>query len=177
MKALVEQLLFLARGDNDCMKVEPEVLDLAALAGQVRKEAAMIDEKHPYQCQSGGPVYVNADLGLVKQALRILTDNAAKYSAAGGPIILTVERRGAQARVSVTDEGQGISPEALPHIFDRFYRTDESRARQTGGAGLGLAIARWIAQRHGGWLEAVSRQGVGTRITLVLPTMDPPETG
>ena len=85
-----------------------------------------------------------------------------------------VERREAQARLSVTDEGQGISPEALPHIFERFYRTDESRARQTGGAGLGLAIARWIAQRHGGWLEAASRQGVGTRITLVLPAVDPP---
>ena len=175
MKALVEQLLFLARGDNDCMKVEPEVLDLTALAGQVLKEAAMIDEKHPYSARWDGPVYVNADLGLVKQALRILTDNAAKYSA--GPITLAVEWQGAQARVSVTDEGQGIPPEALPHIFDRFYRTDESRARQTGGAGLGLAIARWIAQRHGGWLEAVSRQGVGTRITLALPAVDPPEVG
>lgn len=174
MKALVEQLLFLARGDNDSMKVEPEVLDLTALAGQVGKEAAMIDGDHPYAARWDAPVYVNADLGLVKQALRILTDNAAKYTPKGGHITIKVERREAQARLSVTDEGQGISPEALPHIFDRFYRTDESRARQTGGAGLGLAIARWIAQRHGGWLEAASRQGVGTRITLVLPAVDPP---
>lgn len=174
MKALVEQLLFLARGDNDSMRVEPEVLDLTALAGQVGKEAAMIDGSHPYAAVQGAPVYVNADLGLMKQALRILTDNAAKYTPAGGRITLRVERLGDQARASVTDEGQGISPEALPHIFERFYRTDESRARQTGGAGLGLAIARWIAQRHGGWFEAVSRLGVGTRITLVLPAIDPP---
>lgn len=174
MKALVEQLLFLARGDNDSMRVEPEVLDLTALAGQVGKEAAMIDAGHPYTTCWDAPVYVNADLGLVKQALRILTDNAAKYTPKGGHITIRVERREAQARLSVTDEGQGISPEALPHIFERFYRTDESRARQTGGAGLGLAIAKWIAQRHGGWLEAASRQGVGTRITLVLPAVDPP---
>lgn len=175
MKALVEQLLFLARGDNDSMKVEPEVLDLTALAGQVLKEAAMIDEKHPYSARWTAPVYVNADLGLMKQALRILTDNAAKYTPSQGRITMKVEREKELARVSVTDEGQGIPPEALPHIFDRFYRTDESRARQTGGAGLGLSIARWIAQRHGGWFEAVSRQGVGTRITLVLPAVDPPE--
>ena len=175
MKALVEQLLFLARGDNDSMNVEPEVLDLTALAGQVLKEAAMIDEKHPYTAHWDGPVYVNADLGLMKQAMRILTDNAAKYTPSRGRVALRVERQGDQARVSVTDEGQGIPPEALPHIFDRFYRTDESRARQTGGAGLGLSIAKWIAQRHGGWFEAVSRQGVGTRITLVLPAVDPPE--
>lgn len=174
MKALVEQLLFLARGDNDSMRVEPEVLDLTALAGQVGKEAAMIDAGHPYTTRWDSPVYVNADLGLTKQALRILTDNAAKYTPRGGHITVKVERQGELARVSVTDEGQGISPEALPHIFERFYRTDESRARQTGGAGLGLAIAKWIAQRHGGWLEAASRQGVGTRITLVLPAVDPP---
>ena len=60
-------------------------------------------------------------------------------------------------------------PESLPHIFERFYRTDQSRARQTGGTGLGLAIAKWIVDRHGGWFEVVSREDVGTRITFVLP--------
>ncbi len=60
-------------------------------------------------------------------------------------------------------------PEAIPHIFDRFYRTDQSRARQTGGTGLGLSIAKWIVDRHGGWFEVVSREDVGTRITMVLP--------
>lgn len=174
MKELVEQLLFLARGDNDSMQVEPEVLDLTAVANRVLKEAGMIDEKHLYAAQWDAPVYVNADLGLVKQAMRILVDNAGKYTGAGGHISLKVEQRGEQARVSVTDEGQGIAPEALPHIFDRFYRTDESRARQTGGAGLGLAIARWIAERHGGWFEVVSRKEVGTRVTLVLPAIEPP---
>jgi Signal transduction histidine kinase len=70
----------------------------------------------------------------------------------------------------VEDEGQGISQQDLPHVFDRFYRTDESRARQTGGSGLGLSIAKWIVDRHGGFFEVVSRVGLGTRFTIVLPT-------
>ena len=63
----------------------------------------------------------------------------------------------------------GIPAESIPHIFDRFYRTDQSRDRKTGGTGLGLSIARWIVERHDGWFEVVSRQDVGTRITVVLP--------
>ena len=67
------------------------------------------------------------------------------------------------------DEGQGISPADLPHIFERFYRTDRSRARQTGGTGLGLSIAQWIVERHGGTFEVVSRVDIGTRFTMLLP--------
>ena len=63
----------------------------------------------------------------------------------------------------------GIPTDGIPHIFDRFYRTDLSRDRKTGGTGLGLSIAKWIVERHGGWFEVVSRPGVGTRITAVLP--------
>lgn len=174
MKGLVEQLLFLARGDNDSMHVVPEVFDLTTISNLVLKETEMIDQNHPYTASWDAPVFVNADMGLVKQAMRILVDNAGKYTGAGGRITLRVERQGDLAKVSVTDEGQGIEPLALPHIFDRFFRTDESRARQTGGTGLGLAIARWIAERHGGWFEVVSRQGVGTRITMVLPALEVP---
>lgn len=174
MKELVEQLLFLARGDNDSMHVEPEVFDVTTVSNQVLKESEMIDQNHPYTASWDTPVYVNADMGLVKQATRILVDNAGKYTGDGGRITLRVEQQGPLARISVTDEGQGIDAQSLPHIFDRFFRTDESRTRQTGGTGLGLAIARWIAERHNGWFEVVSRQGVGTRITMVLPAVAPP---
>ena len=169
MKELVEQLLFLARGDNDSMRIEMEDFDLTALAAEVLRETEMIDQTHIFLARWDGAVPVRADAGLIKQALRVLVDNSIKYSPEGGRILLSVRADGGAARMSVQDEGQGIGAESLPHIFDRFFRTDESRARQTGGTGLGLAIAKWIADRHGGWFEVLSREGVGTRITMVLP--------
>jgi signal transduction histidine kinase len=72
-------------------------------------------------------------------------------------------------RISVQDNGIGIDPQNLPYIFDRFYRSDESRARETGGSGLGLAIMKWIIDRHGGTIEVVSRKDIGTRTTILLP--------
>ncbi len=169
MKELVEQLLFLARGDNDSMKVSFEPFDLTEVAGEVLRETQMIDQNHVFSAQWALPVPVWADLGLIKQALRVLVDNAIKYTPQGGHITIRAEGADGLARLSVEDEGQGIDSDSLPHIFDRFYRTDESRARQTGGTGLGLSIAKWIADRHGGWFEVTSWPGVGTRITLVLP--------
>ena len=170
MKELVEQLLFLARGDNDSMHIDQTDFDLTEVAAQVLKETEMIDQTHLFSAQwSTGPVPVHADLGLIKQCLRVLVDNSIKYTPAGGRITLRVEAGGGLARLSVQDEGQGIDAESLPHIFDRFFRTDQSRARQTGGTGLGLAIAKWIVERHGGWFEVLSREGIGTRMTMVLP--------
>ena len=169
MKELVEQLLFLARGDNDSMKVSFEPFDLTEVAGEVLRETQMIDQSHIFSAQWSLPVPVWADLGLIKQALRVLVDNAIKYTPQGGRITIRAEGADGLARLSVEDEGQGIDSDSLPHIFDRFYRTDESRARQTGGTGLGLSIAKWIADRHGGWFEVTSWPGVGTHITLVLP--------
>ncbi len=174
MKALVEQLLFLARGDNDSVRFDPQLCDLSELAAEVLRETQMLDHTHRLEGKWLCAVPVMADEALIKQALRILVDNAVKYTPAGGAITLSVQGRDGQARLTVADQGQGIDRESLPHIFDRFYRTDESRARQTGGAGLGLAIAKWIADRHGGWFEVVSWPGVGTRFTLVLP-LDPME--
>ena len=169
MKELVEQLLFLARGDNDSMHIEMETFDLTEVAAEVLKETGMIDQTHTFSARWEGAVPVCADVGLTKQALRILVDNSIKYTPAGGHITLSAALRDGMARLSVQDEGQGIDAGSLPHVFDRFYRTDQSRARQTGGTGLGLAIAKWIVDRHGGWFEVVSREDVGTRITFVLP--------
>ena len=169
MKALVEQLLFLARGDNNSTQLSPEPVELTAVASTVIKEAQMIDQTHPFTGHWSEPVTVTADPGLIKQALRVLVDNSVKYTPAGGGISITVEQGEGYARVSVQDEGQGIDGDSLPHIFDRFFRTDESRARQTGGTGLGLAIAKWIVDHHGGWFEVTSRVELGTRITVVLP--------
>ncbi len=170
MERLVEQLLFLARGDNDSQPVKLETLDLTDLAGEVLREEEMIHPERTFLPRWGeDPVSIYADPGLMKQVLRILMDNSLKYSPPEGRIYLRILENQGYVRLTVQDEGMGIPPEGIPHIFDRFYRTDQSRDRKTGGTGLGLSIARWIVERHGGWFEVVSRPEVGTRITVVLP--------
>ena len=170
MENLVEQLLFLARGDNDTQPVKRTRFDLTALAGEVLREEEMIHQDRIFLPRWGEePVPVYADQGLMKQVMRILMDNSVKYSGPGSRIYLRVMEVDGHARVTVQDEGMGISPQGIPHIFDRFYRTDQSRDRKPGGTGLGLSIAKWIVDRHGGWFEVVSREGVGTRISFLLP--------
>ena len=170
MERLVEQLLFLARGDNDSQPVKKERLDLVRLADEVLREEEMIHPDRTFlPCWGEEPVEAFADPGLMKQLLRILMDNSVKYSTPPGRVYLWVSQNQSHARVTVQDEGVGIPPEGIPHIFDRFYRTDQSRDRKTGGTGLGLSIAKWIVERHGGWFEVTSRVNVGTRITFVLP--------
>ena len=170
MERLVEQLLFLARGDNDSQPVKMERVELTALAGEVLREEEMIHPQRIFLPRwDETPVFVHADPGLLKQVLRILMDNGLKYSPEEGKIFLRVNRGQSYVRLTVQDEGMGIPPQAIPHIFERFYRADQSRDRKTGGTGLGLSIARWIVERHGGWFEVVSRVDVGTRITAVLP--------
>lgn len=170
MERLVEQLLFLARGDNDTQPVKPAHFDLTALAGEVLREEEMIHQDRVFLPRWGEePVPVYADQDLIKQVMRILIDNSVKYSAPHSRIYLRVLELDGHARVTVQDEGMGIAPQGIPHIFDRFYRTDQSRDRKTGGTGLGLSIAKWIVDRHGGWFEVVSREGVGTRISFLLP--------
>nr|WP_242833113.1 HAMP domain-containing sensor histidine kinase [Desulfosporosinus acidiphilus] len=168
MKSLVEQLLFLARGDNNSMALQIEHFELSALAEEVLRETRMIDENHDYGSKISA-VFINADKSLIKQAMRILIDNAMKYTPTGKHITLSVSSADGLARLTVQDEGIGIAPEAVPKIFDRFFRADESRARATGGTGLGLAIAKWITERHGGHMEVLSRLDIGTRISIVLP--------
>ena len=169
MKDLVEQLLFLARGDNNTLALQVERFELSALADEVLRETQMIDGGHEYNsCVTS--VFINADKSLVKQATRILIDNAMKYSPPGKRITISVSGADGYARLTVQDEGIGIKPEAVPRILDRFFRADESRAKATGGAGLGLSIAKWITERHGGHIEVLSRLEIGTRISIVFPT-------
>lgn len=169
MERLVEQLLFLARGDNDSQPVKPEIFDLNAVAEEVLREEEMIHPERTFLPVWDEHVTVNADPGLIKQVIRILMDNSVKYSPPEGRIYLRVSGQEGMARVTVQDEGMGIPAESIPHIFERFYRTDQSRDRKTGGTGLGLSIAKWIVERHGGWFEVVSRENVGSRITFLIP--------
>jgi signal transduction histidine kinase len=169
MKELVERLLFLARGDNDSMHVVMERLNLSSIAAEVLREVEMIDPLHIYAAEIKGEVWVLADSGLIKQLMRIIIDNSIKHTPAKGRITLIIQQEGKEALLAVRDEGEGINPQDLPHVFDRFYRADSSRNRDTGGAGLGLAIAKWIIERHGGYFKMMSMEQMGTKTAVYLP--------
>jgi len=171
MKELVEQLLFLARSDNNSITLNMGYVDLAELVREVARESEMIGNGCKIEYQVNGALFVSGDAGLLKQALRILVDNAFKYSPEDGKITLDAKELNGMAVLSVTDNGVGIPPEVLPNLFDRFFRADGSRTRQTGGAGLGLSIAKWIVDSHGGVVEIVSREGLGTRVSIKLPAL------
>lgn len=170
MKELVEKLLFLARGDNNTIQLHITKFDVCDLINEIIRETEMIDADHIIEKQLEGPVFINADQQLLKQAIRILVDNSIKFTPAGEKIVFKLFCDNGFVRVTVQDNGIGVSPEDLANIFNRFYRSDESRARKTGGSGLGLAIAQWIVERHGGHFEVLSRVDIGTRTTIVLPS-------
>ena len=99
-----------------------------------------------------------------------LLSNAVKYTESGGHIAVRAESSGGIFRLTVSDDGIGISPEDLPHIFERFYRADKSRSRSTGGSGVGLAVAKAIIEAHGGTIFAESEPGKGSSFTFALPS-------
>lgn len=169
MQHLVEQLLFLARGDSGRTPLNLTDFDLSDMIKEVWEESVMIDKTHDYLFENGGELPVRGDVSLIKQAARILIENASKYTPEGGEIKLRSLVSDGHPAFSVQDSGIGISESDIPYIFDRFYRADDSRSKQTGGSGLGLAIAKWIVERHGGSFEIISRKDIGTRITVILP--------
>jgi signal transduction histidine kinase len=169
MKDLVEKLLFLARGDNETIQLHMETIDACEIIDEIIKETQMIDMDHIFKTDLSSSAFIEADRQLFKQTIRILVDNSIKYSQKGKEIKLKVTKDKGKVVIMVQDTGIGIPPEDLPHIFDRFYRSDESRARKSGGSGLGLSIAKWIIERHGAFFEIQSRLNIGTRISIVFP--------
>ena len=171
MKNLVEQLLFLARGDSGRNTLRFEECDLVELVRDVMEESAMIDEKHEYRFI--GPadlqrIPVSCDPAMLKQSMRIFVQNAAKYSAAGNTIMLKAGMQAGKPFYSVQDEGVGMESSEVVHVFERFYRSDSARNSAEGGTGLGLSIAKWIVDAHGGDIEILTRPEFGTRITVRL---------
>ena len=167
MNHLVEQLLFLARGDSGKTALSLEQVQTDTLMREIYEESFMIDENHRYRLLTDGQAAeVTVDPGLMKQAVRILIDNAAKYTPDGEEILLSYGMSdGGSAYLQVQDLGIGMSESELPRIFDRFFRSDEARGRD--GTGLGLSIAKWIVDKHKGHFEILSRRDLGTRIRIV----------
>src|SRR5262249_53044232 len=115
------------------------------------------------------PATVVGDAARLRRLFRSLLANAVKYTDAGGTIGIRSALGADAVRVSIRDSGIGIPPESLPHVFERFYRADPARSRDTGGSGLGLSLAQWIAEAHGGSIAVESAVGRGSTFTVTLP--------
>lgn len=170
--ALLDDLLTLARLESRADLLERDVIDLGRFLRQVagewktrlaRKKVSLSVEVEP------GLRKLTADSFRVEQVLSNLLDNSLKYTPEGGSITITAGESGADIFVRIADTGSGIPTSDLPHIFERFYRVEKARTRESGGTGLGLSIVKHIVVLHGGRVEAASTYGKGTAITFYLP--------
>lgn len=164
---LVADMLALARGDAG-HRLKRESIELDRVLLEAFESACHLSQQHRLTHELE-PVRLVGDRDYLKQLALILLDNALKYTPPGGQVHLALSRQEGHAELQVSDTGSGIAPQDLPHVFDRFYRADQSRRRDPGGSGLGLSIAKWIVEQHGGeiWLE--SEPGEGTRAVVRLP--------
>lgn len=170
MGGVVDDLFTLARADAGAPTVARTPLYLDDLVSDAVETASALAEAKGVHLELGRYEEAPAvgDPALLRQLVMILLDNAVKYTPPGGRVEAAVYRRGGTATVVVEDTGMGIEPDELPRLFQRFYRSDRARERG-GGAGLGLSIARWIADSHGARLHLAPRAGGGTRAEFRIP--------
>ena len=193
MSRIVNSLMTITRLDAGGERMDMQVLDLSTLVSTTMEHMRLLAEEKglPLTCSSDSEVYIFADPMRIKQVLVNLIDNAIKYTQPSDvpPESIGVAPRGAGARkrrrhrlrprthnafLKIADQGIGIAPDVLPHVFDRFYRADFSRSRGAGGVGLGLAIVKAIVAAHDGTVSITSTLGQGSTVIVELPLAQPP---
>jgi len=173
---LVADLLTLSRLDSD-QPTRHAAVELAPLVQEVAQQTRLLANGQEIDVQIAGMPVVSGDADRLKQVLLNLASNALTYTPSGGRITFRLAHEGNRARLVVADTGSGIAPELLPRVMDRFARGDDSRARSTGGAGLGLAIVQGIVAAHHGTIALESEVGRGTTVTVELPALLTPDSG
>jgi heavy metal sensor kinase len=171
LSRLVDDLLNLARADAGRVKLQVEEFYLNDLLAECCRAAQSLAAARQValDCPPHDDVTFRGDEELVRRMILNLIDNAIRYTPAGGRVSATLESHTGDVAIRIVDTGAGIAPEAIPHVFERFYRSDKARSRQDGGFGLGLAIVKWIAESHRGAVELASTPGVGSTFTVKLP--------
>ena len=170
MQALLENLLFLSRTDQHRQKLNKKILDLDDIVGDVMSKMKTVVKTHKVQLLKNEPAKIFGDETTIRQMLRIFLDNAVKYTPEGGKISVSSARDGKKISLAISDSGIGIAPENQKKIFDRFFRIDsEDLVSEANGSGLGLSIAKWIADSHGINISVASELGKGTTFTLTIP--------
>ncbi len=174
LQALVSDLMSLSRVEAEKHERPNELVDFGKLVTKAAGEAGRPEDKARIKVKVvKDRLQLRGDPQQLEQLVRNLVDNAIKYGDPEQPVQVEVSKaENARAVLTVTDHGEGIAPEHLPHLTRRFYRTDPGRSRAGGGTGLGLAIVKHIVERHRGWLDIESRQGVGTTVTVKIPLSD-----
>jgi heavy metal sensor kinase len=174
MAGLIDSLLILARADAGMEALRFELVDANRLAFEVGEKwqtamrLAFLDFKVETAPE---PLFVRGDMNALQRLLTILLDNAVRYTQPGGSVNLCVAREGSGVFFGVQDTGIGIAAEHQPRIFDRFYRVDRTRGGPYRGSGLGLALAKWIAEKHGTGISLESTVGAGSRFGFMLPSV------
>jgi two-component system OmpR family sensor kinase len=170
LSRLVDDLLNLARADAGRVHLKLEDIylnDLLAECCRSVQPLASAREIH-LECRCDGDVAFRGDEILLRRMVTNLLDNALRYTPPGGRVRASLEAESAGVRIRIADTGIGITPDAVPHVFERFYRADPSRSRQQDGFGLGLSIVKWIAESHHGAVELSSQPGAGSTFTVHL---------
>ncbi len=174
LNRIVGDLTTLALADSKQLRIDRQSIELNDVVQGLMAQTKALAEERGVRLRPdlNGGVRVEADLNRVRQLLLILIDNALSHTPSGGEVSIGVIRQDGRARVTVVDNGDGIPPADLPHIFERFYRADKARTRENGGSGLGLAIAKWIVDAHKGEIAVKSTEGKGTEVAVSLPASD-----
>jgi signal transduction histidine kinase len=166
----------MSRVEAGTLRVEPEPADLNPIIQETAAEFQMMTRNHRVEVVLPASVpLVLADPQRARQVLRNLVENAVKYSPEGGPVTIKAEAKPNHVQISVTDQGIGIEPQHLDHIFDRFFQVDSASTRKVGGSGLGLSICRAIVEAHDGQIWAESQANVGSTFYFTLPLVAPAE--
>ena len=169
---LIEQLMFLARADSGAETLHFAATNVAEVLREACHQGSALAEAKQIAFQEhipGESMWIQADASSLRRLFLILIDNAVKYTPASGQIDVSLHRNDGYAVAEVRDTGIGIAEADLPNVFERFYRADKARTRESGGVGLGLSIGRWIAEVHSGTIEVHSSPGRGSTFQIRLP--------
>jgi len=170
---LINQILTLARAEAGEIALASQPVALGELAVSVVEQIEPVASARniALTCSAPEPVAVRGDAGWLERLLLILLDNAIKFTPDGGRVSVDVSTTGTTARLKVADTGSGIPLDAIPHLFKRFYRVEADAPRQNTGAGLGLALAKWIADRHHATIEVNGQPGAGTTVVVIFTVL------
>lgn len=169
MRELVEKLLFLSRNDKKTLKLTKRKFNIGKMVAETLKEASIIAEKRKIEALDIDDVIFYGDRQMIKEALRVLIENAIKYTSEGDTIYIGCEKAENNCVLTVADTGIGMDEKDMDHIFQRFYRSDHVRNGNISGHGLGLSIARLIVLKHVGTIEVKSQYTRGTSFRIILP--------